>query len=115
MDYLAIQASAVPCERIFSSSAETNTKRHNRISPTLMEGLQMLKFGLKKARLDFTNDLLTSQEELLDEDPDEPEHNSCWSQQQQLDDLISLALKYDEASKISDAVDLFPLELDMLG
>ncbi len=25
MDYLPIQASAVPCERVFSSSAETNT------------------------------------------------------------------------------------------
>ncbi|OJA20567.1 hypothetical protein AZE42_14066 [Rhizopogon vesiculosus] len=30
MDYLPIQASAVPCERVFSSSAETDTKKQNR-------------------------------------------------------------------------------------
>src|ERR1700678_3810100 len=40
MDYLPIQASAVPCERIFSSSAETDTKKRNHISPLLMEALQ---------------------------------------------------------------------------
>ena len=51
MDYLPIQASAVPCERVFSSSAETDTKKRNRISPALMEALQVLKFSLKKDRL----------------------------------------------------------------
>jgi hAT family C-terminal dimerisation region len=54
MDYLPIQASAVPCERVFSSSAETDTKKRNRIKPELMEALQVLKFALKKARLSFT-------------------------------------------------------------
>lgn len=54
MDYLPIQASSVPSERVFSSSSETDTVRRNRIKPALMEALQMLKFGLKKARLDFT-------------------------------------------------------------
>jgi hypothetical protein len=54
MDYLPIQASAVPCERVFSSSAETDTKKRNRIKPELMESLQVLKFALKKDRLDFT-------------------------------------------------------------
>jgi hypothetical protein len=48
MDYLPIQASAVPCERVFSSSAETDTKKQNWISLLLMEVLQMLKFHLKK-------------------------------------------------------------------
>jgi hypothetical protein len=56
MDYLPIQASAVPCERVFSSSAETDTKKRNRIKPELMEALQVLKFALKKSRLDFTAD-----------------------------------------------------------
>jgi hypothetical protein len=50
MDYLPIQASAVPCERAFSSSAETDTLRRNRIHPVLMEALQMLKFSVKKQR-----------------------------------------------------------------
>jgi len=55
MDYVPIQASSVLCERIFSSSAETTTKRRNRISPVLMEALQMLKFHLKQDRLNFTD------------------------------------------------------------
>ena len=45
LDYLPIQASAVPSERIFSSSAQTDTARRNRIKLILMESLQMLKFG----------------------------------------------------------------------
>ena len=48
MDYLPIQASLVPCEHIFSSSAKTDTKHHNCIDPILMEALQMLKFERKK-------------------------------------------------------------------
>ncbi|KAF8867749.1 hypothetical protein BD779DRAFT_1418167, partial [Infundibulicybe gibba] len=43
----------VPCERVFSSSSDTDTKKRNRISPELMEVLQVLKFGLKQERLDF--------------------------------------------------------------
>lgn len=53
MDYLPIQASSVPSERVFSSSSETDTKRRNRIHPVLMEALQMLKFALKKERFNF--------------------------------------------------------------
>jgi hypothetical protein len=60
LDYLPIQASSVPSERVFSSSAETDTKKRNRISPVLMEALQMLKFALKKTRLNFTQDWITS-------------------------------------------------------
>jgi len=61
MDYLPIQASAVPSERVFSSSAETDTQKRNRINPVLMEALQMLKFGLKKARLDFMQGWVTEE------------------------------------------------------
>jgi len=66
MDYLQIQASAVPCEWAFSSGAETLTAHHNHIKPALMETLQMLKFTLKKQHLNFTKDLLTS-EQIMDE------------------------------------------------
>jgi hypothetical protein len=65
MDYLPVQASAVPCERVFSSSAETDTKKRNRIKPELMEALQILKYALKKERLDFTRDVLISEKDLL--------------------------------------------------
>jgi len=55
LDYLPIQGSAVPCERVFSSSGETDTDTHNRTAADLMEALQMLKFSVKKGRpLNFT-------------------------------------------------------------
>jgi hypothetical protein len=71
MDFLPIQATAVPCERVFSSSAETDTKRRNRINPQLMEALQMLKFKLKKNRLNFTAGWITEEKELKEDDPDD--------------------------------------------
>jgi hypothetical protein len=70
MDYLPIQASAVPCERVFSSSAETDTKRRNRIHPDLMEALQMQKFLLKKARLNFMDGWITAEGEMLEDEPE---------------------------------------------
>jgi hypothetical protein len=65
MDYLPIQATSVPCERIFSSAKETDTRKRNRMSPLLMEALQLLKFTLKKERLNFTEGWVTSEETLL--------------------------------------------------
>ncbi|KAJ6626454.1 hypothetical protein B0H10DRAFT_1696254, partial [Mycena sp. CBHHK59/15] len=50
IDILPIQGSAVPSECIFSSSAETDTIRHNHTAPDLKEALQMLKFSVKKGR-----------------------------------------------------------------
>lgn len=55
MDILPIQASAVPCERVFSSGKETTTARRNRIGPDLMEALQILKFAIIQGHdLSFT-------------------------------------------------------------
>src|SRR5712692_3226990 len=54
LDYLPIQASSVPCERVFSSAKETDTLKCNCIHPVLMEALQTLKFSLKKERFNFT-------------------------------------------------------------
>jgi hAT family C-terminal dimerisation region len=62
MDYIPVQASAVPCERVFSSSKETYTKKRNRLNPLMMEILQILKFLLKKERLDFTKDWAASEQ-----------------------------------------------------
>lgn len=64
MDYLPIQATSVPCERVFSSAKETDTAKRNRTSPVLMEALQLLKFSLRGERLSFTNGWLTSEERL---------------------------------------------------
>src|ERR1700678_1374889 len=84
LDYLPIQASAVPSERIFSSSAQTDTARRNHIKPILMESLQMLKFGglyyftillcldywigLKKRRLDFTHGWVTDETLMMEKE-----------------------------------------------
>jgi hAT family C-terminal dimerisation region len=70
MDYLPIQASSVPAERIFSSSAETDTKKRNRINSLLMEALQVLKFHLKQDRLNFTDFWMTSIVEMEQDDPE---------------------------------------------
>ena len=47
MDILPIQASSVPCERVFSSSKETTTPRRNKLKPDLVEALQLLKYDRK--------------------------------------------------------------------
>jgi hAT family C-terminal dimerisation region len=60
MDIIPIQASSVPCERVFSSGKETMAPRRRRIKPALMEKLQMLKFSIRKdtqACLNFTEGL----------------------------------------------------------
>ncbi|KAF5347876.1 hypothetical protein D9757_013414 [Collybiopsis confluens] len=64
MDVLPIQGTSVPSERVFSSAGETNTKRRSRISPEMMQALQVLKFGIKsRGSLNFTAGL--TQEEQL--------------------------------------------------
>jgi hAT family protein len=77
MDFLPIQASSVPCERVFSSSAETDSKKRNRIASDLMEALQILKYAIKKEELNFTQQLLTPVEELVNVDSDD--HNEAES------------------------------------
>jgi len=97
MDYLPIQALAVPCKRVFSSSAETDTKRQNRISPLLMESLQMLKFNLKKDRLDFMAGWTTQEKQMTDDDPeDDPLHTFLESDLQDGLDLILQSISKDE-------------------
>jgi hypothetical protein len=55
IDIIPIQGSAVPCECVFSSAKETMMAQHSRISPELMEALQMLKFSIWKGQdLNFT-------------------------------------------------------------
>src|SRR5229473_6615582 len=64
LDYLPIQASSVPCERVFLSAKETDTLKRNRIHPVLMEALQTLKFSLKKERFNFTGGWQTALSEM---------------------------------------------------
>jgi hypothetical protein len=71
MDYLPIQASAVLYERVFSSSAKTDTKRRNCISPLLTEALQTLKFHLKKEQLNFTKNWKMLKTLMMNDDSEE--------------------------------------------
>jgi len=58
MDLIPVQATSVPCERVFSASKETTTARRNRLTPKIMEALQILKFQAKhKRELSFTEGL----------------------------------------------------------
>ncbi|KZT63196.1 hypothetical protein DAEQUDRAFT_680779, partial [Daedalea quercina L-15889] len=51
LDVLPVQASAVPSERVFSASKETDTDRRSNIDVELFEMLQVLKYALHEERL----------------------------------------------------------------
>jgi len=59
----------VPCEQVFLSASETDTKWRNKINSDLFEALQVLKFGYKHKRLNFSEGLLVIEEEMLVEPP----------------------------------------------
>jgi len=69
MDVLPAQATAVPCERVFSSSKETCTLRRSQLGPTTIEMLQVLKYVYQRERLDFTTGLLAMEEDYTIEGP----------------------------------------------
>ena len=50
-DYLAIQGSATPSERAFSSGGTTGTAKRNRLTPEAFEALQLLKSAYRKGHL----------------------------------------------------------------
>lgn len=64
MDVLPVQASSVPSERVFSSSSETDTVRRSRMSPALIEILQIMKYSFRQERLSFTDHWIPTEEEL---------------------------------------------------
>lgn len=61
LDVLPVQASAVPSERVFSASKETDTDRRSNIEAELMEMLQVLKYTFREDRLCFTQDWVAPQ------------------------------------------------------
>jgi hypothetical protein len=109
MDYLPIQASSVPCERIFSSAKETDTSKRNRIHPMLMEALQMLKFSLKKDRqaISFTDGWSTEMSEMT----------RMGAQRATKEDLLGQLVTGDNRQAITDVLlkifDDEPVELDI--
>ncbi len=71
MDYLPIQASLVPCKRVFSLSTKMDMKWRNCINPDLMEVLQVLKFQLKKEHLNFMAGWSTKEKQMVDDNLEE--------------------------------------------
>jgi hAT family C-terminal dimerisation region len=64
MTVLAIPATSVPSERVSSSSAQTDTPRRNRLSPAMMEALQVLRFNHQNGVIDFTAGSVDNAEDL---------------------------------------------------
>jgi len=50
-DYLAIQGSATPSERAFSSGGITDQSRRNRLTPEIFEALQLLKSAYRNGHI----------------------------------------------------------------
>lgn len=69
LDVLPVQASAVPSERVFSASKETDTDRRSNIEVELMEMLQVLKYAFREDWLCFTQGWVAPQPRT---DPDSP-------------------------------------------
>jgi len=90
MGYLPIQASAVLCKHMFSSSGKTDMKQRNHINPLTIEALQMLKFHLRKERLNFTKGWTMSEKQMVNDTPDE--------------DLLAGLLKGDFQDKLDNAI-----------
>ena len=75
-----------------------DTKRRNRISPLLMEALQMLKFHFKKERLNFTEGWETSERLMTEDGPDNDDQLATLLQSDfhnKLDKVIKLIETYE--------------------
>jgi hypothetical protein len=71
-DYLAIQGSATPSERAFSSGGTTGTAKRNRLKPEVFEALQLLKSAYRNGHLAADKD---ANEHLHSSDDDGPVDN----------------------------------------
>jgi hypothetical protein len=107
MDYAPVQASAVPCERVFSSSSETHTKKRNRLSPVLMEALQMVKFFLKKEWLNFTKGWVASQWDMEHGVVYESGSNELLTSTNSTNDALLRAIAEEECDNIEDTAIIY--------
>ncbi|GLB45634.1 putative hAT family C-terminal dimerisation region [Lyophyllum shimeji] len=91
LDVMPAQASSVPCERVFSSSKETDTIRRSQLSPVMMEILQMLKFMFRSERLDFNDNWVSREQDMVvaDINPSVLEDMIAWRDISELDRLLA--------------------------
>jgi hypothetical protein len=91
MDVLPIQATSVPCERIFSAAGDIVTKDRTRLLPKHVEMLQVFKFFLKKKRISFVPDWkMDIQQDYLDTIAPQVEHAIEENQYAELFDLLDI-------------------------
>ena len=50
-DYLPIQGSSTPSERVFSNASLTDSKQRNRLAPDMFEALQILKSSYRHGHM----------------------------------------------------------------
>lgn len=83
--------SGVPCERVFSSSKETDALRRGSLSGSMMEMLQILKFSYRQHRLRFCDGLVATEAELsvIDVDPELIDGLLSTGRTQELKDLVN--------------------------
>ena len=76
-DYLAIQGSATPSERAFSSGGLTGTKHCNRLNGDVFESLQLLKSAYRNGHISAASDAKQHIDSLIAsfDDEEEPEDN----------------------------------------
>ena len=78
-DYLAIQGSATPSERAFSSGGLTGTKFRNRLNRSVFESLQLFKSAYRNGHISAASDAKHHIDSLLaslddnEEDGEDPE------------------------------------------
>lgn len=114
MDYLPIQATSVPSERVFSSSSDTDSKKRNRIAPVLFEALQILKSVYKEEALDFTSGWSSTERQILSdmEDSSVPSLQGLLSStdapslQLAVDDIVGFLIDEDEDEIVEDDGDM---------
>ena len=121
MDIIPIQASSVPCERVFSSGKETMAPRRRRISPDLMEALQVLKYSIRKgsSSLSFTEGM-TWEDELKEfelmartipsEDPDTYSRNPNVAENNE--DELDVIVEEATTKALDDLVDADDSDMD---
>ena len=67
--YSTAQATAEPCERVFSSGKEICTLRRSQLDPTTIKMLQVLKHLYQREWLNFTAGILAREEDYTIEGP----------------------------------------------
>lgn len=92
MDVLPAQGSAVACERVFSLCKETDSLRRRKLSPKMMEYLQVLKQSYmreyRRQELSFVNDSWSLGDRVAQHLEDPETRRNALASMQQLDEQL---------------------------